>query len=173
MVFEELAASRYSLRSFAQTPVEAEKVQRILEVCRLAPTACNNQPQRILVIDEAGALEKLKACTGSHFGAPLAMLVCYDKTVAWQRQQDGHTSGEVDASIVGTHLMIQAAALGLGSCWVMNFDPAAIIAQFGLPPHLVPVALFPLGYPTAQAKPSHLHNKRRPVEDMVTYQSFA
>lgn len=172
MEFDKLADARYSLRRYAPQPVEQEKIDSLLAVCRIAPTAHNNQPQRILVLNTPEALEKLKACTPCHFNAPLAMLVCYDKDVAWRREDDGSQSGEVDVGIVGTHLMMQAVELGLGSCWVMAFDPAAMIREFNLPANIVPMALFPLGYPAEGAKPSRLHADRQPLEDMVFYQSF-
>jgi nitroreductase len=118
MEFEELARNRYSLRKFSPKPVEKEKLDLILEAGRLAPTACNYQPQRILVIKSEEALAKLKKCTPYVFDAPTALLVCYDGKVSWKRGYDGKESGDIDASIVGTHLMMEAAQLGLGTTWV-------------------------------------------------------
>ncbi|MCD7947086.1 MAG: nitroreductase family protein [Oscillospiraceae bacterium] len=173
MEFEAMAQARYSVRKFSDQPVEQEKIDRLLAVCRTAPTAKNNQPQRILVIRSPEAVEKLKACTPCHFYAPLAFLVCYDAAQVWERPYDGYKSGEVDAAIVGTHLMLAAEALGLGTTWVMHYDPAAIRAQYSLPEHIMPVGLFPMGYPAADAKPGPMHPERKPLTQTVCYDSFA
>ena len=76
MDFLQLATEeRYSVRQFSDKPVEQEKLDLILEAGRIAPTACNYQPQRILVIREPEGLDKLKQCTSCHFDAPLALLI--------------------------------------------------------------------------------------------------
>jgi len=160
MDFLELATSRYSVRSYRDTPIEPELLEQVLEAGRAAPTACNLQPQRIKVIAGADGLAKIDACTTCRFGAPAVLLVCYDKTVCWHRKFDDAPSGEVDASIVTTHLMLAAHALGLGTCWVMFFDPAKTVALFSLPEHIVPVAMLPIGYPAADAVPSQGHGQR-------------
>ena len=76
--FKALATERYSVRKFETKPVEKEKVDSILAVARLAPTAHNYQPQRLLVLNSDESLNKLKDCTNGHFNAPLAIIVCYD-----------------------------------------------------------------------------------------------
>lgn len=173
MQFINLAEDRYSLRKFSTKPVEKEKLDLVLKAGRLSPTACNNQPQRILVIESEDALSKLKKCTKFHFEAPVSLLVCYDKTVSWKRSFDGNDSGDVDASIVATHMMLQAAELGLGTTWVGYFDPAAVRKEFLLPDNIVPVALLPLGYPAEGAGPNvQLHFSRKPIEETVFYNQF-
>jgi len=169
MNFTELVASRYSIRSFAAKPVPAEKLQTILEAARLAPTACNLQPQRIFVLQSADALSKVRACTTCHFNAPVVLLVCYDKTKSWKRSFDGFNSGGMDASIVGTHLMLAAAEQGLGSTWVCYFDAAKLIKEFALPENLVPAALFPLGLPASGSKPNPQHFERKKLEETVAW----
>ena len=88
MDFLELAKSRYSCRSFLDKEVENEKVLKILEAGRVAPTAVNYQPQRILVLQEKEELEKLSECTRYGWNAPLIMIVCYDKNISWKRKFD-------------------------------------------------------------------------------------
>lgn len=174
MDFLELAKERYSLRRFSKTPVEPEKLQKILEAGRLAPTACNNQPQRILVLESEDALGRLKKCTPCHFDAPAALLVCYNKEESWKRGFDGKEFGDIDASIVGAHMMLEAASLGLGTTWVGYFDPDAVRREFGLPAEIVPSALFPLGYPAQGAGPNPAqHFSRRPQEETVFYDRFS
>lgn len=173
MDFLELAAKRYSLRQFSPKKVEKEKIDRILEAGRLAPTACNNQPQKILVLESEEAFNKLKKCTSCHFNAPLAFLVCYDSSLSWKRSYDGKEFGDIDASIVGTHMMMEAANLGLGTTWVGYFDPAAVVREFALPSNIIPVALFPTGYPGKDAAPNpQRHFSRKPVEQTVFYNHF-
>lgn len=173
MEFANLAENRYSLRKFDKRQVEKEKIELILNAGRLAPTACNNQPQRILVIDNEEAVAKFKKCTPCHFDAPMALLICYDKNLSWKRSYDGYDSGDTDASIVGTHMMLQAAELGLGTTWVGYFNPEAVKDEFSLPENLVPAAFFPLGYPAEDAQPNEKqHYSRKPLEETVFYNNF-
>ena len=169
MTFAELSAARYSLRKFASTPVEQEKLDIILEAGRNAPTAHNNQPQRIFVIRTPEALEKADACMGSHFNPPVILVVAYDPDPAWKREHDGKNHGEIDATIAATQMMLQAADLGLGTTYVGMFEPEKLLEAFPEMAGLMPIALLPLGYPAENARPSRLHADRIPVEDMVTY----
>ena len=107
MNFYELAKSRYSVRKFLQKEISRETIDSILAYGHLAPTGCNMQPQRILVINEEESLAKLKNCTRSHFDAPLAMLICYNKNEGWTRRYDGAKSAPVDCSIVFVSSLIR------------------------------------------------------------------
>lgn len=172
MDFMTLAENRYSVRKFKPLPVEREKLELILKAGRIAPTAHNNQPQRILVINDEQALEKLRKCTPCHFNAPLVLLVCYDKTVSWIRKYDDKDHGDIDTSIVCAHMLLQAAELGLGATWVCHFIPEAVRCEFSLPDKLVPVSLLTMGYPAEDAAPNELHFKRKPLEETVFWGSF-
>ena len=169
MELMKLFEERFSVRKFSDKKVEKEKVDLTLEAGRLAPTAVDFQPQRIFVLESEKALADLKNCTIFHFDAPLAILVCYDKNESWQRKYDGHNMGEVDASIVATHMMLEVANLGLGTTWVGHFDPQAIINTYKIPENFVPVALFPIGYPANDAEPSPKHFERKPITETVKY----
>lgn len=178
MDFSVLAKERFSLRKFSDKIVEQAKLDIVLEAGRLAPTACNFQPQRILVIKKeetnAGLYEKIKKCTPYHFDAPVILLICYDNTVSAKRKYDKKDLGDIDASIVTTQMMLQAADIGLGTTWVEHFDPAAIIREFALPDNLTPTALLPLGYPADDAAPNKdLHYSRKPIKETVFYNSFS
>ncbi len=172
MDFYNLAKSRYSVRNFMDKKVPQEIVSKILEYGHLAPTGCNMQPQRILVLQEESSLIKLKECTRSHFDAPLAMLICYHKEEGWTRRYDGAKSAPVDCSIVTTHLMMGAWELGIGSCWVMSFDPVKMRENFKIPETLEPVALLVMGYPSEDSVPNPFHETFRPMEDLVSYEVF-
>ena len=172
MEYSQLIKERYSVRKFSDRPVEESKVTAILEAARLAPTAVNKQPQRILVLRDAASMEKLKACTPYAFNAPMALAVCCRRDEAWVRPYDGDNSAIVDAAIVATHLMLAVHDIGLGSTWVGHFDPEAFRQAFTLPDNVTPVAVFPIGYPAADASPSPQHEKRRSLNETVLYESF-
>ena len=173
MDFLELARQRYSERRFAPGPVEPEKLNRILEAGRIVPTAHNNQPQRIYVLQSAEALETLKTVTSFHYNAPLALLICYDAETVWrseaERLYENYHSGEQDASIAATTMMYAAEELGVHSLWVRGFDAKQVQAAYALPAAHCPALILLLGYPNEQARPSRLHTLRMPLEDMVTY----
>jgi nitroreductase len=167
MDFKTLAAERYSVRKFKSQVVEAEKIDLILETARLAPTAGNRQPQRIAVIRDAEGLARIDACTSCRFGAPVVFIICYDRSCCWVRPFDGENSGQVDASIITTHMMLQAQDLGLGTTWVMHFDPVKTVEAFALSEQLIPVAMLILGYPADDAAPSPKHMQRQELEKML------
>lgn len=170
--FQALAAARYSVRKFLPKPVEDEVLAQILRAGQLAPTACNNQPQKILVLNGKDDMAILRKCTVCHFDAPTALLVCYDKSLCWTREYDGKSSGDIDASIVATHMMLAAAELGVGSTWVMYFIPEAVREEFHIPENIEPVALLVLGYPAPDAKPAPRHTQFRDPEQIVVRHSF-
>ncbi len=172
MEYIDLIKERFSVRNFSDKKVEAEKIEKIIGAGHLAPTGCNFQPQKILVIESEEAISTLKKCTRCHFDAPLAMLVCFDKERCWTRKYDGEQSGTVDASIVATHMMLKAWEEGIGSTWVMHFDPAAMRAEFNIPDNIVPVALLVMGYAAEDATPMSLHSEYREISDVVVYNKF-
>lgn len=170
--FLKLAERRYSVRKFINKPLEQDKIDKILQAAMLAPTGCNYQPQRILVINSEESVKKMKMCTKCHFDAPAAMLVCYNKNECWTRKYDGKTSGVSDACIVATHIMLEAEELGIGTTWVMHFIPEAVRCEFEIPDNIEPVALLVMGYPAEDAEPSPLHTQFRPMEELVVYDKF-
>ena len=172
MDFMELAAARYSVRKFKTEPLKEEEIQKILRAGHLAPTGCNKQPQRILVLTEEESVKKLEGCTKCRFGAPAAMLICYNKSECWVRPYDGKNCGVSDACIVTTHMMLAAYEMGIGTTWVMHFDPAAMKKTYAIPDGIEPVALLVMGYPAEDAEPKHYHNEFRPMEDVVVRESF-
>lgn len=167
MDFAALSAQRYSLRKFSDKPVEPEKLALILEASRNAPTAHNNQPQRIFVLQSPEALAKADACIGSHFHPPVLLVVAYDPSVSWKRETDGKDHGEIDAAIAATQMMLQAADIGLGTTYVGMFEPEKLLDAFPEMAGLCPIALLPLGYPAEGAHPSRLHGDRMPLMELV------
>lgn len=169
MTFQELAHARYSVRSFKNQPIEEEKMNLILEAGRIAPTACNNQPQKIYVAKSEESRKKLASVCRCTFDAPVILVVCYDRTRDWKNKlMPGYESGETDAAIVCTHMMLQAFELGIGSCWVGYFNAQAVSEVLDLPENITVSALLPMGYPADKAEPLPLHTQYREFEDTIT-----
>ncbi len=168
MDFTELIKKRYSVRKFDPRKIEDEKLTAILEAGNAAPTAKNQQPQRIYVIRSAEGLEKIRGLTGCHYGAPIVLLFAYDKNEEWKNPlEDGITSGVEDVSIAATHIMLRAADLGVGSVWVNMFSPTETKKAMGLPENEIPVLLMPIGYASSDASPSPMHASCKPLSETV------
>lgn len=172
MDFEKVITERYSVRKFENKHLEKEVIDKIIHAGHIAPTGCNYQPQRILVLNTDDSIEKLKKCTKCHFDAPCAMLVCYSKDETWKRPYDGALSAPIDASIVTTYMMLEAQNIGVGSCWVMHFNPFSMRETFNIPENIEPVALLVMGYPHKDASPIEMHSKFRPIDEVVFYENF-
>jgi len=168
MNFLELAADRYSVRSFSERPIEQEKMDQILKAAQLAPTAVNYQPQKIYILKSQQAVQRIRSICQCAYNAPVVLLVCIDETLVWKHPLErGYTTGEMDASIVCTHMMLEAWELGIGSVWVRAFDSRQVAQAFELPRHIKPVCLLPIGYPSEKSKPGPLHSMYRSLEKMV------
>lgn len=172
MDFDKVITERYSVRKFNSEPLKQHDIDEILKAGHKAPTGCNFQPQRILVLNNAESMEKLRKCTKCHFNAPSAMLVCHNKDESWARPYDGALSSPVDAVIVATHMMLKAQDIGVGCCWVMHFNPTLISETFSIPKNVIPVALLIMGYPAEDSKPLELHSKFRDIKEVVYYDKF-
>ena len=169
MTFFELAKARYSVRAFQDTPIEEEKLNLILEAGRIAPTACNNQPQKIYVAKSEEARKKLAGVCRCTFDAPVILVVCYDRTRDWKNTLlPGYESGETDAAIVCTHMMLEAWEQGIGSCWVGMFNAEELVKAFDLPENIRPIALLPLGYAADGVQPAPLHTAYRDYAATIT-----
>ncbi len=164
-----LMEERYSVRAYSQREIEEEKLNRILEAGRLAPTAKNNQPQHIYVLKSPEAIGKIRALTRCAYNAPVVLAVAVDKSQEWNNPlESGITSGQQDAAIVATHMMLAAWEQGIGSCWVCYMAPTEVHDAFNLPENEQIALLMPIGYPADEAKPSPNHTSRKPVADTVT-----
>ena len=167
MEFSEVIRRRYSVLEYEQQSVAPELVRSILKAGLAAPTACNFQPQRILVIDDDQSRAALARVVPSRYYVPLAFLVCYDRRECWVRPMDGKASGDIDAAIVTTHMMLRATDLGLGSIWVMYWDPVKMKHEFCLDEALEPVALLIVGHKSPEASPRKGHFATKTVEDIL------
>ena len=163
MSYLDLAFARYSVRHYQDRAVEQEKVDSIVEAGRIAPSAHNNHPTRVIVCDTPELLSKAAACEprferdGSLFGAPLAFVICAKAADAWERSYDGMNSAHIDTAIVCDQMMMDATDLGLGTCWVCAFDPEVARREFGIPEGVEAVSILVAGY----GQPRELDPARR------------
>ena len=171
MSFLDLCKERYSVRKFSPKAVEEEKIQKILEAGRLAPTAKNSQSHKIFYLKSEESLAKIRAATPMAFNAPVVLMVCYDTNTSYKNLADTHfknyDGGEVDAAIVTTSMMMEATELGLGTLWARGFNSQTIIDAFQLPDNLHLVCLLDIGYPAPDCKPSERHTDRKPLRETV------
>lgn len=166
--FLALAADRYSVRKFDSTVVDPAIVEKILKAGQLAPTAVNAQPQKIYVVESEEMMQKMNEVSPCIYGAPHCFVVCYDRNVAAHRGENG-TYGEIDATIVITHMMLEAADLGIGTCLVGYFNQQSLSAALELPENIVPVLVMPFGYAAKDCEPSPKHTDRKTLEEIVEY----
>ena len=170
MDFSELCRRRFSARSYNNKSVEREKLDAVLEAGRLAPTAANNQPQKIIVV--MNELDKLGEAANI-YGAPLALIICADKKAAWERPFDGKNTADIDASIVTDHMMLAAADLGLDSVWICYFKPDVLRQEFALPDGLEPINILAIGYAGEPAASPDRHSRTRiPLVELVSHESL-
>ena len=169
MEFMELAQTRYSVRAYESTPVEEEQLQQVLEAAVVAPTAANRQPFRLIVIGTEGREVELQRIYGRKWftQAPLIICACAVPDEGWVRM-DGKPYVDVDVTIAMDHLILAAHSLGLGTCWVADFDPAAARDVLGLPDGVEPIVFTPLGYPADQLR----SKKRKPLSELVRYERW-
>jgi nitroreductase len=165
----DVISQRYSARSYRPEPVEAEKLQQILEAVRLAPTAANRQPFRFIVIHTKGKETELRRIYNAPWfvRAPIVICGCVAHQKAWVRR-DGKNYSDVDVAIAMDHLILTAAELGLGICWIAAFDPLAAREVLALPDDVEPVLFTPLGY--ADDAPGL--KKRKSLVEIIGYERW-
>lgn len=170
MDFLELAKKRYSCRNYKPDAVEEAKLMKVLEAARVAPSAVNYQPWHFYVVKSA----EMKAKIGEAYqrewmkSAPVLIVACGNKQISWKRS-DGKEHMEIDLSIAVDHLTLQAAELGLGTCWICNFQVKKLKEVMQLPSGVEPVAIIPLGYPDGTVNPDRHTDKRKPLNEIVSW----
>ncbi len=167
MDFLNLVNERFSARAFTGQAVEDNKVDYILECARRAPSACNKQPWHFVVAQSEAARSKVQQCYNREWikQAPLHLIIYAANEQAWVRDEDGKNHADIDAAIAVEHICLAATAVGLGSCWVCNFNVEALKAAFPVGEAWHPVAIVPIGYAAnTPAKPS----PRKELETLVS-----
>ncbi len=169
MEFKEVIKNRYSCKKYSDKPVEEGKLQAILEAGRLAPTAKNLQEQRVYVLKSEEALAKIDKVTPCRYGAPMVLVVAFDRTNVYTYPGEKRTSGVEDATIVATHMILAAADEGVDSCWLNRLDPDELARELGLPENEEILMVMDLGYAAEGAGPLANHFSRKPLSETVSY----
>ena len=169
MEFKELIKARYSCKKYDGKQISNDQLQAILEAGRLAPTAKNLQEQHIYVMQSEEALAIIDEVTPCRYGAPTVLVVAFDAEDVYVYPGEQRDSGIEDASIVATHMLLAAKDAGVDSCWINRFNPAELKEKLGLPENEEILMLMDLGYAAEGAGPLANHDKRKPLEDTVTY----
>lgn len=169
-----LMTERYSCRSYdlGRDTLDHDLIKAVIDAARLAPSACNRQPWLFMVVEGAEAREKVFLAYGRDWikQAPAYIIALGEPEAAWHRPADGHDHTDVDLAIAVEHICLAASALGLGTCWVCNFDPAVLRREFNIPDRYVPVAIVPIGYP-APGSPATA-KIRKSDEEITRWGSF-
>lgn len=168
--FLDLAKSRFSSRKYLQKPVEEEKILKVIEAARIAPSAANKQPWIFYVFKSDDS--RLKVCEAYHRdwlkSAPVVIVACADHRSAWIRS-DGKDHCDIDLAIAIDHITLQATSLGLSTCWICNFDTAKLKSILSLPDFIEPIAMLPLAYPAETADVNRHSNGRKKLEDILIW----
>ena len=169
MEFRELVEKRYSCKKYSDRKVEKEKIEAILEAGRLAPTAKNLQEQRIYVLTSDEDLARFDTITPCRYGAPMVLIVAFNKNNVYTYPGGKRDSGIEDAAIVATHMILAAANEGVDSCWLNRLDPELLAKEFGLPADEEILMAMDLGYAAEDAGPLANHFSRKPLSETVTF----
>lgn len=167
MEFEKVIKERKSTRKFSDRKIEKDKLEKILEAGRLAPTAKNLQPIKIYVVESEEGIQKIDKATKCRYNAPTVLVVCGDKDHSYVK--DGSPIYQMDASIVTTHMMLAATNEGVDNIWIELFDGEVIRKEFDIPNNLIPVCLLPVGYKSKLCPPSPFHKIRKNIKALVEY----
>lgn len=166
MDFYSVIKTRRSMRKYQRKVVEEDKLERVLEAARIAPSATNAQPFRFIVVKTREVREKLRSSYDREWfwSAPVIICACGLKGEAWRRR-DGRSYLDVDVAIAVDHLILAATAEGLGTCWIANFDPEEAKRVLGLADDVEPIVMTPLGYPAASPGPT----PRKSLDEIVRF----
>ena len=167
MEFEEIIRKRTSVRKFSDKKLEQEKLDKILEAGRLAPTAKDNQPIKIYVVQSKDGITKIDKASRCRYGANTVLIICGNKEEAYHKAD--YTTYEMDSCIVATHMMLEATNIGVDNIWIESFDENILRAEFNITEEYTPVCLLPLGYKSEDCPINPLHDKRKSIDDLVEY----
>lgn len=168
MEFKDVVRDRYSCKKYSDKQVSDEALASILEAGRLAPTAKNLQEQHIYVAKSPEALAIIDSVTPCRYGAPVVLIVAFDKNNVYTYPDGNRQSGIEDAAIVATHLMLAATDAGVDSCWINCFYPEVLHRALKLPSNEEILMLLDLGHAAEDAGPLPNHFSRKPLSETVT-----
>lgn len=161
-VFETINKRR-SIRAYKNEHIPSEKIERLLEAARLAPSAANRQNWKFVVVDDGEIKRKFeKACNNQAFVPTASHVIAgvVDPTLKWH---------QVDITIALEHIVLEAVELGLGTCWIGAFNEGEVKNLLKIPPERKVVALLTVGYPS-ESPPSR---PRKEIAEIVAYNKYA
>lgn len=167
MSFEEIIRKRTAVRKFSDKKLEKEKLDKILEAGRLAPTAKNSQPIKIYVIKSEEGISNLDKATRCRYGASTVLIVCGNKEEAYHKGE--YSTYEMDSCIVATHMMLEATNVGVDNIWIESYDESILRKEFDIPNEYIPVCILPLGYKIDDCPINPMHDKRKSIDELVEY----
>lgn len=169
MDFYDVIKNRLSIRQYKSDAVEDEKLARVLQAARIAPSAKNLQPWHFIVIRDEEVKLRLKPAYDREwfYSAPIIICACSDIANGWVRK-DGRAYRDVDLAITFDHLVLAATAEGLGTCWIGAFDADVVRDALGIPAEFEPLLMTPLGYPAAIPQP----RDRKALADIVHWDGW-
>ena len=167
MSFEEIIRKRTAVRKFSDKKLEKEKLDKILEAGRLAPTAKNSQPIKIYVIKSEEGISNLDKATRCRYGASTVLIVCGNKEEAYHKGD--YSTYEMDSCIVATHMMLEATNVGVDNIWIESYDENILRKEFDIPNEYIPVCILPLGYKIDDCSINPMHDKRKNIDELVEY----
>ncbi len=166
-VFEAIRIRR-SIRNYLEKPVEKEKLFKILEAVRLAPSAMNRQPYNLIVVTDKLTKEKLSSACNQEWTAPVMVVVCAFPDKSWVRE-DGEEYWKADAAITMHSLSLAAVGEGLGTCWIAAFKEEEVRRILGIPSEIRVMAMTPLGYSAEKKGPV---TKRKTLEELIRFEKW-
>jgi len=172
MIVLDVLKKRRSIRKYQAKSVESEKVTEVLEAARLGPSANNQQPCQFIIITKPEIRESLRVAYKSDWfiQAPVIIVGCANPKEAWRRYAfDKEEFWKVDAAIALQNIVLAAADLGLGTCWVANFDEKAAKKALNIPKEIQVVAMIAVGYP---AEEKGTVTDRKPLANIVHYEKW-
>ena len=167
MNFEEIIRKRTSVRKFSERKLEQEKLNKILEAGRVAPTAKNSQPIKIYVVNSEDGINKINKASRCIYGSSCVLIICGNKEEAYHK--GNYSTYEMDSCIVATHMMLEATFLDVDNIWIESFDENILREEFNIENEYIPVCLLPLGYKAEDCPINPLHDKRKSIEELVIY----
>ncbi len=161
-----LSRERFSARKFTAQLVDKEDMDYVMECVRLAPSACNRQPWKWLVVGSEEAKRKLQECYDREWfkTAPIYIIGMRSTEENWVRKYDDKPHGDIDVAIATEHLCLAATERGLGTCWVCAYDTGKMQQYFGREGYEA-VVVVPIGH-IAEDCP-HAEKKRKDLAEIV------
>jgi len=168
----EAIRTRRSVRSYKSDPIPEDVLSRVLEAMRLAPSGCNAQPWKFIIVrDEELRKQLVGACRGQTFvgEAPVIIVGCGWEDKAYPSMGGYWNSLPVDIAIALDHLSLAAASEGLGTCWIGAFDEGEVKRILGIPNDVRVISLMTLGYPASISGKTG----RKPLDEIICYDRWS